>query len=80
MIKVDLPTAIVLYLMISLVLVLVPWVWHAWRHRPKPLDTIQKTAARCDICLYAFIGSTQDIPQRCPRCNSWIKIPVSTLN
>ena len=74
MIKVDLPTAIVLYLLFSLMLVLVSWIWHEWTHPQKPLETERKTALRCDICLHNFIASTEVTVERCPRCNSWVRV------
>ncbi len=74
MIKADLPTAIVLYLLFSLLLVLLPWLWHALTHRSKSLEVEKKTALRCDICLHTFIASTERANQRCPRCNSWVRL------
>ena len=74
MLKVDIATAIVLYLLSSLTLVLGVWVWYALRHRPKSLQTERKTALRCDICLHVFIASTEANSERCPRCRSWVRV------
>ena len=74
MIKVDLATAIVLYLLFSLLLVLVPWLWYEATHRRKSLESVKKTALRCDICLHTFIASAEQEIQRCPRCNSWVRV------
>ena len=74
MIKVDLATAIVLYLLASLLLVLAAWIWHGVRYRHTPLEIEKKTALECSICLHSFIASTEILAQRCPRCNSWVKV------
>ena len=79
MIRVDLATAIVLYLLFSLLLVLVPWIWHAVTHRRNSLEIVKKTALQCNICLLTFLASTEQEIQRCPRCNSWVRIRQDPL-
>ncbi len=74
MIRVDLPTAIVLYLLASLLVVLAAWIWHELRHRHAPLEIEKKTALECPICLHTFIASTEQSNDRCPRCNSWVRL------
>ena len=80
MIKVDLAMAIVLYLVSSLMLVLAAWIWHELRHRQKSFEPERKTALRCDICLHTFIASTEKPSERCPRCNSWVRISEKVLS
>ena len=74
MIHVYPATAIVLYLLFSLLLVLLPWLWHGLTHRRKSLEIVKKTALSCNICLHTFIASAEQEIQQCPRCNSWVRL------
>ncbi len=78
MIKVDLSTALFWYLLLSVVLVLVAWVFFNFGIGLKTFSSEEKYIWHCSICGHTYIDSRHDEISKCPRCGTYIeKQPLS---
>lgn len=70
MIKVDISTAFVVYLCLSLGVVLFAWIFFEYKFKVKRVNPEQKKTCRCPICAYVYIYDSEEDFSRCPRCDS----------
>jgi uncharacterized paraquat-inducible protein A len=72
MIKVDMSTAITLFVFLSVVGVLVLWIFLDLGTRLRNFSSEEKYIWHCGICDYTYIDSRHEDISRCPRCKSYI--------
>ena len=70
MIKLDLLTAISLYLSVTVIGILVIWLFTEHRHIFKGINPEEKFVWHCSICAYFYVDSTSEEISTCPRCKS----------
>ena len=71
MIKVDISTAIFLYLLFSAILILIMWSFLDFGTRLKTYSSEEKYIWHCSICANTYIDSKNENISRCPRCKSY---------
>ncbi len=72
MIRLDISNAVSLYLILSVVLILVAWVFIERRPHER-LDIGDALIWQCSICTFTYVDSRHDNISRCPRCGSLSK-------
>ncbi|MBN2190186.1 MAG: hypothetical protein JW728_03150 [Candidatus Aureabacteria bacterium] len=70
MIKVDISTAFIIYLCLTLGLVLFAWIFFEYRFKVKRVNPQIKRTCRCPICAFVYIYDVEEEYSRCPRCGS----------
>lgn len=73
MIKVDISTALFLYLFLSVIVVLLAWVFFSFGTKLKTFSSEEKYIWHCSICTHTYIDSKHSEISRCPRCGSYIQ-------
>jgi len=71
MIKVDISTALLIYLLGSVVAVLVAWIFLNFGTKMKNFSSEEKYIWNCSICTHTYIDSRNDEISKCPRCGSY---------
>ncbi|MFQ5952431.1 MAG: hypothetical protein ACE5JK_03395 [Candidatus Omnitrophota bacterium] len=71
MIKVDISTALFLYLLFTAILILVVWSFFSFGTKLKTFSSDEKYVWHCSICVYTYIDSKNENISRCPRCKSY---------
>ena len=69
MIKLDISSAVSLYLLLSVVLLLLAWALMD-RTKPDRLEVKNAFVWQCAICTFTYVDSRHDALSRCPRCGS----------
>lgn len=73
MIKVDISTALFLYLFLAVIVVLLAWVFFSFGTKLKTFSSEEKYIWHCSICAHTYIDSKHDEISKCPRCGSYIE-------
>lgn len=73
MIRLELSTAITLYLFCSVVIILVLWILFEYRRGGKKYFSGNKHIWHCNICDNTYVDSKREELSRCPRCGSYIE-------
>ena len=73
MIKLDMTTALFLYLFFSVFLVLIAWIFLNFGTKQKTFSSEEKYIWHCSICGYTYIDSHHDEISQCPKCGSYIE-------
>ncbi len=73
MIKLDISTFVSLHIFVSVIVVLIFWIFFETRAKIKGLSPDDKYTWRCNICLNVYIDSISDDISTCPNCGSYIK-------
>ncbi len=71
MIKVDISTALFLYLLFSAVLMLLAWSFVDFGTRLKNFSSEERHIWYCGICGNTYIDSVSEHISCCPRCSSY---------
>ncbi len=71
MIKVDISTALFLYLLFTAVFVLAIWSFIDFGTKLKTFSSDEKYIWHCAICALTYIDSRHDEISKCPRCFSY---------
>jgi hypothetical protein len=71
MIKVDLSTALFLYLFSTAVVVLILWSFFDFGTKLKTFSSEEKYIWHCSICAHTYIDSRHENISQCPRCGSY---------
>lgn len=71
MIKMDISTAIFLYLSISVIGILIVWSFFDFGTKLKTYSSDEKHIWHCSICSITYIDSMHDDISECPRCGSY---------
>jgi len=73
MITVSPTTAIMCYLMTTLLTILGIWVWHHYATRRQKVVTIDKGLITCEYCHFAYLEDNEKKVTHCPQCQSFNK-------
>lgn len=73
MIRVDISMALFIYLFISVVVVLLAWMFFDLGTGMKTFSSEEKYIWHCSICTHTYIDSRHDEISKCPRCGSYIE-------
>jgi len=73
MIKIDISTALFLYLFFSVIIVLIAWLFMDFGIRLSTFSSEEKYIWHCTICTHTYIDSRNDEISVCPRCHSYIE-------
>ncbi len=68
---IDLYSAIALYLIVTVVLVMAGWIFYNWGTE-KPLAEQQQFLAQCPYCTFVFFDYKKSNIKICPNCKSYI--------
>ena len=71
MIKVDLSTAIFLYLFFTAVFILMLWSFFDFGTKLKTFGSDEKYILHSTICAHTYIDSKHESVSRCPQCKSY---------
>ena len=71
MIKVDISTALFLYLLATAVFILIIWSFFDFGTKLKTFSSDEKNIWHCTICTLTYIDSKHDDISACPRCGSY---------
>jgi len=71
MIKIDISTALFLYLLFSAVAILIAWSFFDFGTKLKNYSSEEKYIWHCNICGNTYIDSRHDDISQCPRCGSY---------
>ena len=74
MVRVDLSTAIFVYLLFSLIGIIFAWTFYEYRYKSKRPKKSEENIFKCPICAYSHIVGKGEIFKRCPRCNTLNKV------
>ena len=70
MIKLDISTALFIYLFFTVVLVLGLWTWLGRDSLSKTFRIERKDIWQCTVCGYVYVDAENEDFSRCPRCKS----------
>lgn len=73
MIKVEIRTALLLYLALFLLLYLGSWIFSHLRQRNKVALPPLYFLSTCEYCHYHYLGRTGEKITKCPQCGSFNK-------
>ena len=73
MMKVDISTALFLYLFVSVVLVFLLWLFIDFGTRQREYSSEEKNLWHCSICDNTYIDSRHEGISKCPKCGSYIE-------
>jgi uncharacterized paraquat-inducible protein A len=71
MIRMDISTALFVYLFFTTVLVLVLWAFFDPGNRLRSFNTEEEHIRHCNICSNNYIDNTGEEVSKCPRCGSF---------
>jgi len=83
MIKVDISTALFVYLFFSVIVVLILWAFIDFGTKLRAYGPDEKFIWHCPICTYTYIDSKNQDISVCPRCKSYnqrVEVPRSVSN
>jgi phage FluMu protein Com len=70
-IEVPVSTAVLVFLLVTVALVLVVWVLFGWRRRGRLLTTeTDNYIWRCPICNHVYLETRPERYSKCPQCGS----------
>jgi len=72
MINLDFYSAIAVFILLFLSLVLGLWIFAA-KARTKKISLDERFIWHCAVCTYAYINTRDDVISVCPRCGSYNK-------
>ena len=70
MIKLDISLAIFLYLLFTVIIVFVLWIFLERRTKSNDFKIDNKDIWQCSVCRYVYINLKKEDFSRCPRCKS----------
>jgi hypothetical protein len=77
MFAVDISTAVLIYLSVTLLGVIFIWVRFERSRAFRKYDVHPKEVWNCEICTYTYVDSLHQTLSRCPQCKSWNRRTVS---
>ena len=73
MIRIDISTAVFLYVMSSLLAIFVIWIFFEKTTALPKFVRQEADVWECSICAYAYVDSTHHEISQCPQCKSYNK-------
>lgn len=71
MIPVGFSTAVLIYLLVTLVGVMIVWVRFERGESFKKYKMHPKEVWNCTVCAYTYVDSLHQELSKCPQCQSW---------
>ncbi|MFH1846157.1 MAG: hypothetical protein ABH869_01220 [Candidatus Omnitrophota bacterium] len=71
MIKVDISTALFLYILFTTVSILIVWAFFNFGTKLKSFGSEEQHVWNCNICTITYIDSSSREISKCPRCGSY---------
>ncbi len=71
MIPVDFSTAVLIYLLVTLIGVIAVWVRFERGDAFKKYNVHPKEVWNCSVCAYTYVDSLHRELSKCPQCQSW---------
>ncbi|MBI1883416.1 MAG: hypothetical protein HYS08_04325 [Chlamydiae bacterium] len=71
MFEVDLSTAFLIYLILSLSGLFFAWIYYEYRKKARNFSPIEKVIYRCKICAHSYIVERDETLSKCPQCGSF---------
>ena len=73
MIELDIATAVALYLLLTVISLLLLWLFLDREARPKLYTSEKKSIWQCYVCTHTYVDSQNDVISKCPECGSFNK-------
>ncbi|MBF0493513.1 MAG: hypothetical protein HQL28_00090 [Candidatus Omnitrophica bacterium] len=73
MIRIDLSVLIFIYLFLSVIALLVLWIFYDLGTKLKSFSSDEKHVWYCHICGNTYVDSMNDEISKCPKCSSYIE-------
>jgi reverse gyrase len=73
MIRLELTTAVAVYTFVTVVCVLLLWVFFGREKKTAQYMSEKKNIWQCAICTYTYVDSKHDVISKCPQCGSFNK-------
>ncbi|MDD4202042.1 MAG: hypothetical protein PHQ52_01070 [Candidatus Omnitrophica bacterium] len=73
MLKVNISTAIFLYLFFNVILVLGYWLFSGYKRKEIVLRSDNDYMWKCHICANVYVDSKDDEFSKCPQCETLLK-------
>ena len=73
MIKMEFSLAVAVYLILTVCLSLILWMYFEKKKTLKSIYSEKRFFWQCDICTYVYVDSMHNILSQCPRCGSYNK-------
>ena len=80
MISISPDTFALLYLGVTLLILLILWIYHNYKASRKDLFLADKTLHHCEYCLCAYLDEPGKKITQCPQCKSYSSTAVLTGN
>jgi len=71
MIKINISTALFLYIFLTAIVILIVWSFFSFGTKLKTFSSEEKHIWRCSICALTYVDSKREVVSKCPRCNSY---------
>lgn len=79
MIELDISTAVALYLLLTVVTILLLWLFLDRDAKPKQYASEKKSIWQCQVCTFTYVDSQHDVISKCPQCGSLNKRKENAL-
>lgn len=73
MIKIELTLLVALYLIFTVCLILIVWIYFEKRKILRPLSTDMSFFWQCNICTHVYVDTRHSVISQCPKCGSYNK-------
>lgn len=73
MIKLDIGTLILVYILFSVIIILISWLFFSYKKSRRPLVKDVDYIWKCSVCLNTYIDSRHEDISICPMCGSYNK-------
>ncbi len=73
MIRLELTTAVAIYAFITVIGVLLLWVFLGREEKATQYAPEKKYIWQCTICAHTYVDSLHEVISKCPRCGSFNK-------
>ncbi len=73
MIELDIATAVALYLCLTVITLLLLWLFLDRETKPRQYASEKKSIWQCEVCTFTYIDNQHDIISKCPQCGSFNK-------
>lgn len=74
MIPLTIPSALLLYLLLTTLSILGWWFWEHWTNRHQSLSLAEERLQVCEFCQFAYLAPRSKQISRCPQCRSLNKL------
>ena len=73
MIRLELSTAVAIYTFLTVIGVLLLWIYLGREEKTAQYTSEKKHIWQCTICTHTYVDSLHEVISKCPRCGSYNK-------